>query len=49
MTEGVAAAIDRARATAGDKDVVVVGGANVIDQCLAARLVDGGSGRVCRG
>jgi dihydrofolate reductase len=33
-------AIDQARATAGDKDVVVMGGANVIDQSLAARLVD---------
>jgi len=41
VTEGVAAAIDEARVTAGgDKDVVVMGGANVIDQCLAARLVD---------
>jgi dihydrofolate reductase len=37
---GVAAAIDQARATAGDKNVVVMGGANVIDQSLAARLVD---------
>jgi dihydrofolate reductase len=40
VTGGVAAAIDQARAAAGDKDVVVMGGANVIDQCLAARLVD---------
>jgi dihydrofolate reductase len=40
VTEGVAAAIDQARATAGDKDVVVMGGANVIDQSLAARLID---------
>jgi dihydrofolate reductase len=40
VTEGVAAAIDQARAAAGDKDVVVMGGANVIDQCLAAGLVD---------
>lgn len=40
VTEGVAAAIDQARATAGAKDVVVMGGANVIDQSLAARLVD---------
>ncbi len=40
VTEGVAAAIDQAWTTAGDKDVVVMGGANVIDQCLAARLVD---------
>jgi dihydrofolate reductase len=40
VTGGVADAIDQARATAGDKDVVVMGGANVIDQSLAARLVD---------
>jgi dihydrofolate reductase len=40
VTEGVADAIDQARATAGDKDVVVMGGANVVDQSLAARLVD---------
>ena len=39
-TEGVADAIDQARATAGDRDVIVMGGANVIDQSLAARLVD---------
>ena len=40
VTGGVAAAIDQARATAGDKEVVIMGGANIIDQCLAARLVD---------
>jgi dihydrofolate reductase len=40
VTGGVAAAIDRARAAAGDKDVVVMGGANVVDQSLAAGLVD---------
>ncbi len=40
MTEGVAAAVAEARAAAGDKDVVVMGGANVIDQSLAAGLVD---------
>jgi dihydrofolate reductase len=40
VTEGVEAAIDAARATAGDKDVVVMGGANIIDQSLTARLVD---------
>lgn len=40
VTDGVAAAIDRARAAAGDKDVVVMGGANVIDQSLAAGLVE---------
>jgi dihydrofolate reductase len=40
VTEGVAAAIEQARAAAGDKDVVVMGGANVVDQSLAGRLVD---------
>jgi dihydrofolate reductase len=40
VTGGVAAAVAEARAAAGDKDVVVMGGANVIDQCLAAGLVD---------
>jgi dihydrofolate reductase len=40
VTEGVADAIGQARAATGDKDVVVMGGANVIDQCLAERLAD---------
>jgi dihydrofolate reductase len=40
VTEGVAEAIEQARATAGDKDVVVMGGANVVDQSLAEGLVD---------
>ena len=40
VTGGVADAIDQARAAAGDKDIVVMGGANVIDQSLAASLVD---------
>lgn len=40
VTDGVEAAIDQARATAGDKDVFIMGGANVIDQSLAAKLVD---------
>ena len=40
VTEGVAAAINQAQAVAADKAVVVMGGANVIDQALAAGLVD---------
>jgi dihydrofolate reductase len=40
VTEGVAAAIEQARAAAGGKAVFVMGGANVIDQSLAAGLVD---------
>lgn len=40
VTDGVAAAVDQARAAAGDRSVFVRGGASVIDQCLAAGLVD---------
>lgn len=40
VTDGVEAAVERAHAVAGDKAVVIMGGANVIDQCLAAGLVD---------
>jgi dihydrofolate reductase len=40
VTEGVAAAVEQAHAAAGDKNVVVMGGANVIDQCLTEGLVD---------
>jgi dihydrofolate reductase len=41
-TDGVAAAVDRARAVAapGGKDVVVMGGGDVIRQCVDAGLVD---------
>jgi dihydrofolate reductase len=37
---GLAQAVDRARAAAGDKQVHVMGGADVIRQALAAGLVD---------
>jgi dihydrofolate reductase len=40
VTQGVAAAIEHARLAAGDKHVVVMGGANIIDQTLAAKLAD---------
>jgi dihydrofolate reductase len=40
VTEGVEAALQRARGAAGDRDVVVMGGADVVRQCLAGRLVD---------
>lgn len=40
FVEGVEAAIERAREAAGDKDVSVMGGADVIRQALAAGLVD---------
>jgi dihydrofolate reductase len=41
VTEGLAAAIDRARAAAGpDRDVRIGGGVSTVRQCLQARLVD---------
>ncbi len=40
VTGGVGAAVERARAAAGHKNVVIMGGANVIDQSLAEQLVD---------
>jgi len=40
VTDGIAAAVEQAAAAAGDKDVLVAGGADAIQQALAARLVD---------
>jgi dihydrofolate reductase len=40
VTEGVLRAVELARAAAGDRDVVVNGGADVIQQAVAAGLVD---------
>jgi dihydrofolate reductase len=40
VTDGVARAVEMAIETAAGKDVVVVGGASVVQQCLAAHLVD---------
>ena len=40
VTEGIESALERARAAAGDKDVSIAGGANVVQQYLAAGLVD---------
>jgi dihydrofolate reductase len=40
VTEGPARALELARAAAGDKDVIVAGGANAIQQYLAAGLLD---------
>ncbi|HEY3775769.1 MAG TPA: dihydrofolate reductase family protein, partial [Solirubrobacteraceae bacterium] len=39
-TEGVQAALDQARAAAGDKDVSIAGGAKAVQQFLAAGLLD---------
>lgn len=40
VTDGIHAALDRARAAAGSGDVSIHGGANTINQYLAAGLVD---------
>jgi dihydrofolate reductase len=40
VTDGIDSALAQARAVAGEKDVGIGGGANVIQQYLAARLVD---------
>ena len=40
VTDGIEAALDQARQAAGDKDVAVAGGANVVQQYLAAGLLD---------
>lgn len=40
VTEGVEPALARARAAAGDADVLVLGGAHTVNQYLAAGLVD---------
>jgi dihydrofolate reductase len=40
VTDGIESALEQARAAAGGKDVIVGGGADVINQYLAAGLVD---------
>jgi dihydrofolate reductase len=40
VTDGIESALEQARAAAGDKDVYIAGGANAIQQYLAAGLVD---------
>ena len=40
VTDGIEAALEQAKAAAGDKDVVVGGGADVAQQYLKAGLVD---------
>jgi dihydrofolate reductase len=40
VTDGIEAALEQARAAAGGKDVVVAGGASVVQQCLGAGLID---------
>lgn len=40
VTDGIETAIARARAAAGDRDVLVVGGASTAAQCVRAGLAD---------
>jgi dihydrofolate reductase len=40
VTDGIESALERARAAAGDKDVIVMGGASIAQQCIKARLLD---------
>jgi dihydrofolate reductase len=40
VTEGIEAAVEQAHAASGGRDVAVAGGADVIQQALAAELVD---------
>jgi dihydrofolate reductase len=40
VTESVESAVDRAREGAGDKEVLIAGGASVVQQALAAGLLD---------
>ena len=40
VTNGIESALEQARAAAGDKDVAIAGGANVVQQYLEAGLVD---------
>jgi dihydrofolate reductase len=40
VTDGVEAAVERARDAAGDGDVSIAGGTSTLNQCLAAGLVD---------
>ena len=40
VTDGIEAALEQARAAAGERDVSVGGGASVIQQLLALRLID---------
>ena len=40
VTDGIEAALEQARAAAGDKDVAVAGGATLAQQYLAAGLLD---------
>jgi len=40
VTDGIEAALDQARAAAGDRDVAIAGGASTVNQYLRAGLID---------
>lgn len=40
ITEGVTEVLNQAKAKAGDKDIWVMGGASIIQQCIAASIYD---------
>jgi len=40
VTDGIGAALEQARAAAGDKDVLLAGGASIVQQYLKAGLLD---------
>ena len=40
VTDGIESALEQARAAAGDKDVLIAGGASAINQFLAAGLLE---------
>ena len=40
VTDGIESAIEKAKAAAGDENVMVIGGANTAQQCLRAGLAD---------
>ena len=40
VTDGIEAALQQARKAAGDRDVAIMGGANTVNQYLAAGLID---------
>lgn len=40
VTDGLESALDQARTAAGDRDVSIAGGADIVQQCLNAGVVD---------
>ena len=40
VTDSIDSALEPAKAVAGDKDVLVAGGANIIQQCIKAKRID---------